>query len=120
MDRAETRGRPRKDMAEGRRVDIALFNKKGELIHLIEVKLKWNKRTCIKDIDRLRGLLLSFGPRKGGSLKSGFLSMHRQGTKVNVNFYRKVHPGFVEKYDGKKYQYGSHIIELSRQNVKNA
>lgn len=46
--------------------------------------------------------------------------MHRQGTKVNVNFYRKVHPGFVEKYDGKKYQYGSHIIELSRQNVKNA
>lgn len=41
---------------------------------------------------------------------------------VNVKFYRKVYPedGFVERDDGKEWEYGSHIIELSRQNVRNA
>ena len=131
-------------MTAGRRVDIALSNKKGEPIHLIEVKLRWVKRYCKEDIDKLRDLLLSFGPRKGGSLKSGFLSIHYQGTNrpylndkmdeaeeyvrdlnikgVNVRFHRKVYPAdsFVERYDGREWQYGSHIVELSRQNVKNA
>lgn len=131
-------------MTAGQRVDIALSNKKGEPIYLIEVKLKWVKDFCKKDIDKLRNLLLSFGHQKGGSLKSGFLSIHYQGTNrpyldekmdaaeeyvrgldtkgVNVKFYRKVYPedGFVERDDGKEWEYGSHIIELSRQNVRNA
>ena len=141
---AKTIGRPRKGMTAGQCVDIALSNKKGEPIYLIEVKLKWVKDFCKKDIDKLRNLLLSFGHQKGGSLKSGFLSIHYQGTNrpyldekmdaaeeyvrgldtkgVNVKFYRKVYPedGFVERDDGKEWEYGSHIIELSRQNVRNA
>ncbi len=40
---------------------------------------------------------------------------------VNVKFHRKVWPAeddFIERQDGKESQYGSHIIELSRQNEK--
>ena len=141
---AQTRGRPRKGMTPGRRVDIALTNKQGKPVHLIEVKRKWVKAYCEEDIYKLRDLLLSFGPLKGGSLKSGFLSVYYQGTNqpflnermdeaeeyirnldlkgIKVRFHRKVLPEgdfIIERYDGKEWKFGSHIIELPRQNKKN-
>lgn len=120
-------------MSEDDRVDISLFNKNGDLIHVIEVKRKWVEGDCEEDIEKLEELLYRAGPRKEGSLKSGYLVVYHQRknrpylgekmdeveefvcrsldvTEMNVKFDRKVWS--AEREDG-KWQYGSHIIELS-------
>ena len=129
-DAQGTRGRRRQDMSKGNRVDISLFNKKGRPIHVIEVKRRWVEETCKRDIEKLNELLRRAGPRKGGSLKSGYLVVYHQRKnrpyleekmgeveeyvrdlnikEMNVRFY-----SWSSERDGKEWQYGSHIIELS-------
>ena len=132
-----TRGRRRQDMSKGRRVDISLFNKKGDPIHVIEVKRNWVEGTCKKDIEKLKELLHRTSLWKEGSLKSGYLVVYRQRMnrpyldekmdeveeyvrdlnikEMNVKFDRKVRRAERDR-DGywQDWQYGSHIIELSR------
>ena len=128
------RGRRRRGMSKGNRVDISLFNKKGNPIHVIEVKRGWVEETCKRDIEKLKELLRRTSSWKEGSLKSGYLAVYHQRrnrphlgekmdeveefvcrsldiTEMNVKFDRKVRS--AEREDG-KWQYGSHIIELSR------
>ncbi len=133
-----TRGRRRQGMSRGNRVDITLFNRMGNPIRVIEVKRKWVEETCKRDIRKIKELLHRASLRKGGSLRSGYLSVYHQCKNrpylkekmgeveelirdldikdVNVKFHSKIWPAenkFLKREDGKK-QYGSHIIELSR------
>lgn len=128
-----TRGRRRRGMSKGNRVDISLFNKKGYPIHVIEVKRGWVEETCKRDIEKLKELIRRTSSRKEGSLKSGYLVVYHQRknrpyleekmdeveefvrrsldvTEMNVKFDREVWS--AEREDG-EWQYGSHIIELS-------
>lgn len=136
---ASKRGRPRKEVRSERRTDIALLNKQEAPIHAIEVKRQWTKK-CVEDINKLQSLVVSFSSRHEGPLKSGFLVTYYQGPRkpnntlekrmndvkkyvlgsdivdVNLGFHRALWPedGFIERRDGKEWEYGSHIIELSR------
>ena len=131
---ADARGRPPKGSTPGRRVDIAIFNTKGRPIHIVEVKLKWAKDTGPADIEKLKLLMSSFGPRRNGTLKSAFLSVYWRGTNrpsldkkmrdvekevkhnedssVKLDFSRRVWG--PEEREGKDWKYGSQVIVLSR------
>ncbi len=142
---SKVRGRPLKGWSPTNRVDIALFNKSKKPIHVIEVKLKWDDVLCKKDIEKIATLLRIASHKRRGSLQRGYLSVHYQGTnrphlkekmdkaekfvlgldmkEMNVKFDRKVWPAedkFEKRrmHDGKEYQYGSHVIELSRKYKK--
>ena len=137
--RARGIGRPLQNIKTRRRVDIALLNKQGRPIHVVEVKQKWVHSTGYKDIDKIRDILVAFGPLKKGSLKSVFLSVYWRGTnrpllderldelqkdiakrlkpeheRVKLDFHRRVR---LAKRGDRDYEYGSHIIELSRRNA---
>lgn len=139
--KAQGRGRPLQNVKTRRRVDIALLNKQGRPIHVVEVKQQWVKRFGLQDVEKTRDILVAFGPLQKGTLKSVFLSVYWKGTnrpclddklhelekdvtrllkpageKVKLDFHRLVRPP-VER-DGKDWEYGSHIIELSRRNKK--
>lgn len=139
---AKGKGRTRANIRPLKRVDIALLNYQDRPIHLIEVKQKWNKQTGCADVEKLRDLLATYGHRRGGTLKSVFLSVYWQAHRcrrpylaekldnvetevkkmlggseaVRVGFHRDV-ASDVRK-DGKEWEYGSHIIELYRRNQK--
>lgn len=68
-------GRPRKVLQGSRRADIALFDRRGRTVHVIEVKRKWEKGRCFEDIERLLALLNACARQKDGSLKYGFLAL---------------------------------------------
>ena len=137
---ADAKGRPAKGARPRRRVDVAIFNRQGKPIHVVEVKLQWRQRKGMEDIKKLELLLTSFGPRRNGTLKSVFLSVYWQGTNrpaleqkmkdvereigrnvdasvVKPEFYRHVR-GPERRDDGKDWEYGSHVIVLSRRNRK--
>ena len=52
-----TRGRRRQDMTRGNRVCISLFNRRGNPIHVIEVKRKRVEGNCERDVEKLKELL---------------------------------------------------------------
>ncbi len=142
-------GRPFKAMRSRRRTDVVLLNKQEAPIHAIEVKRRWERKECTKDIDKLHSLVASLSSRHGGSLKSGFLVIYYSGPRkphntlekrmknakeyicslklsnVKVDFHKKLctKDSFVkrhERHGGKEWEYGSHIIELSRRYGKKA
>lgn len=140
---ASPRGRPRKNTGPLRRVDIALLSRQEKPIHVVEVKQKWSKKTGLADVEKLGTILSDFGPNRRGTLKSVFLSVYWQSTIrpclderidnveeevrkllrpmeaiVRPSFHRKVHAPVKRKKDDKDWEYGSHIIELSRRNKK--
>ena len=139
--KAQGIGRPLQNIKTRRRVDIALLNKQRRPIHVVEVKQKWVHTTGYQDVEKIRDILVAFGPLQKGSLKSVFLSVYWQGTnrpclddkldelqkdvarrlkradkKVKLGFHRRVPPPV--RRDGKEWEYGSHIIELSRRNER--
>ena len=69
------RGRPRKVLQGSRRADIALFDRRGRSVHVIEVKRGWVRNRCFNDIERLLGLLDACARERHGSLKHGFLAL---------------------------------------------
>lgn len=140
---AKDRGRPREKMQPRRRVDIALLNGQQKPIHVIEVKQKWSKETGCADVEKLRNLLATYGPRKEGTLKSVFLSVYWQRQNrpcldekidnaeadvrkilrsasevVGLRFYREVYGPVEREIGGEEWEHGSHIIELYRRNQK--
>ncbi len=68
-------GRPRAVMQGKRRADIALFDRRGRTVHVIEAKRKWERSRCFRDIERLLALLDACAKQKNGSLKHGFLAL---------------------------------------------
>ena len=66
-------GRPRAVMQGKRRADIALFDRRGRTVHVLEVKRKWERAGVFRDIERLLALLNACAKQKNGSLKHGFL-----------------------------------------------
>ena len=66
------RGRPRQVLRGRRRADIALFDRRDRTVHVIEVKRRWERRSCFRDIERLLALLDVCAKQRNGSLKSGF------------------------------------------------
>ena len=57
------------------RADIVLLNKDDKPTCVIEVKREWNGAPCIRDLVRIRDLILRCSFVKEGSLRRGFLAM---------------------------------------------
>ena len=70
-------GRPPKTLkGKGkRRADIVLFDGTGSPTWVVEVKRKWDKTQCFGDLERVRDLVLRYGPQRTGTLRGGFLAM---------------------------------------------
>ena len=68
-------GRPRDVLQDSSRADITLLNQRDRTVHVIEVKRKWEKPKCFRDIKRLLALLEACGGQGSGSLKYGFLAL---------------------------------------------
>ena len=66
------RGRPRTALMGNNRADIVLLNSQEKPKHIIEVKRLWNNATCLRDLDRICGLVQVCA---AGSLKRGFLAV---------------------------------------------
>lgn len=136
---ANLKGCPRERVKPTNRVDIALLNAQGRPIHAIEVKQKWHSKTSFEDVEKIRDLLLTFGPAKDGTLKSVYFSVYRQGCNrpclherldhteeeigrllnrddVGHRFHRHICGPVTRDKDRKEWEYGSHIIELFRRN----
>lgn len=57
------------------RVDIVLLNRNEAPICVIEVKRKWNKESCLNDLNRIDALIGELSYRNNGSLRRGFLTL---------------------------------------------
>ena len=68
-------GRPKNVLQGSKRADIALFDRRGRTVHVVEVKRSWGRRSGFKDIERLRDLLKACAEQKNGSMKHGFLAL---------------------------------------------
>ena len=68
-------GSPRKALKDRDRADITLFDQDDRTVHVIEVKRKWEKPKCLRDIKRLLALLDACAKQRSGSLKYGFLAL---------------------------------------------
>ena len=68
-------GRPRKVLKDRNRADITLFDQDYRTVHVIEVKRKWEKQRCFRDIERLLALLEVCARQRSGSMKHGFLAL---------------------------------------------
>ena len=68
-------GRPKNILQGRKRVDIALFDRRGRTVHVIEVKRSWGRRSCFRDIERLLALLNACAKQRNGSMKHGFLAL---------------------------------------------
>ena len=69
------RGRPREVLRGNRRADIAVFDRRGRTVHVIEAKRSWERTGCFRDIERLRALLDACARQRAGSLKCGVLAL---------------------------------------------
>lgn len=69
------RGRKMSTLKGGNRVDIVLFNSYDKPTCVIEIKRTWNSEQCLKDLHRIRDLIRAYSPKRGGSLRRGFLAM---------------------------------------------
>ena len=68
-------GRPRQVLQGNRRADIALFDRRDRTVHVIEVKRRWDRKCCFRDVERLLALLNVCARQSNGSLKHGFLAL---------------------------------------------
>ena len=131
-----------KALNPGNRVDIALFNSKGKPIHVVEVKRRWIKKSCVQDLQEIHKLVEVYGPKKGGAMKSGFFVVYYEAPRqpnnhlnkrfndveedlrnsvdidlnsLNWTAYREIREE-PRKSDHKTWEYGCHIIEIFRKN----
>ena len=136
---AKGKGRPKMRVRPTMRVDLAILNRSGKPIHVVEVKQKWTKQTGFADVEKIRDILTSYGPLRRGTLKSVFLSVYWQGTnhpslatrlvkveeqvkallqpaadKIGTRFHWKPSGPIERKWYDRDWEYGSHIIELYR------
>ena len=69
------RGRPRETLRGAKRADIVLLDENERPVCMVEVKRFWDRTRCIKDLQRIRNLLLLCENQNAGSLKRGFVAM---------------------------------------------
>ena len=67
-------GRPRKTLNTGNRADIVILNQQYHPIYVIEVNRSSETTPCLKDLRKIRDLILGFGRQRGGSLRGGYLA----------------------------------------------
>ena len=129
----------RKALNPRNRVDIAMLNGKGNPISVIEVKRKWTRDSCVKDLQEIQQIVEKYGPKNGGAMQRGFFVVYYEAplqpnnhlnkrfddieedlrdtmnTELNWSAYRKIRES-VEKNDHRTWEYGCHIIEISKRN----
>ena len=69
------RGPQFKAAAPANRADIVLFNRHVQPTCVIEVKRKWDVKSCFRDLKRIRDLIRTCALERGGSLRRGFLAV---------------------------------------------
>ena len=74
-------GRPRTNVKAPNRADIVVLSKEWRPVCVIEVKRFWQEEKCLKDLERIRDLILRCGREKNGLLYSGFLAFQLEGWK---------------------------------------
>lgn len=98
-------GRPRKTLAKSKRgskrADIVLFNGNGRPTWVVEVKREWDRRKCFGDLERIRDLVLRYGPQNTGTLRGGFLAMMLVEQEVGDKQIRKQAKGIEETIKNK-------------------
>ena len=72
-------GRPRKNLNARNRADIVILTKKWRPVYIIEIKRSWHETKCLKDLKRIRDLILRCGRQKNGSVGAGFLAFLLEG-----------------------------------------
>ena len=72
-------GRPRKNLKARNRADIVVLSEEWRPVCVIEVKRVWHEVNCLKDLGRIRDLILGCGRHKNGLLRSGFLTFLLEG-----------------------------------------
>lgn len=77
------RGRPRLTMNPQNRADIVMFRSDWRPVCVIEVKRYWQDDGCLRDLERVRDLLLACGRQGNGSLRMGFLTFLLVGWEGN-------------------------------------
>ncbi len=96
---AQTRGRIPGAIRGSKRTDIALFNSKDQPVCVIEVKRKWNKKTCMEDLDRIWESISRFGFKKKGALRRGFLAVLVSGQAKDKTAAKRKAEGNREKIE---------------------
>ena len=71
---APRRGRRRRALNGRNRADIVVVDGNDRPIAVIEIKRRWSRRGCFRDLTRLRDLIIEYGPHRQGSLKKGYLA----------------------------------------------
>ena len=72
-------GRPRISLSTRNRADIVIRTRDWRPVCVIEVKRAWEETGCLKDIVRIRDLILRCGRQNDGSLRAGFLAFLLEG-----------------------------------------
>ncbi len=72
-------GRPRISLSARNRADIVIRTGEWRPVYVIEVKRAWEETKCLKDLVRIRDLILRYGRQNDGSLRAGFLTFLLEG-----------------------------------------
>ena len=75
-------GRPRNTLNAAHHVDIALQDRAGRTVAVIEVKRGWGVLGVLGDLARVRDLILAYGQGKGGTLNAGFVGFMLAGAEA--------------------------------------
>ena len=89
QDRSAAKGsgnRP-KEISKSYRADLAVFDRRKKPTSVIEIKRKWMKEGCVKDLKRLAAVIKHFGSDRSGSVKDGYLVFYTnaKGSISEVN-----------------------------------
>ena len=80
---AQRQGGPRRRTLRGnRRADIVIFDPDDYPSAVVEIKRRWSARPCFRDLERIRDLIIAYGPGREGSLEMGYLAFMVQERAV--------------------------------------
>lgn len=72
---ARRRSGPRRRTLRGnRRADIVIFDPEDYPAVVVEIKRRWSAGPCLRDLERIRDLIIAYGPGQEGSLGMGCLA----------------------------------------------
>lgn len=76
------RGPRRRTLRGNRRADIVIFDPNDYPAAIVEIKRRWSAVPCFRDLTRIRDLIITYGPRRDGSLGMGCLAfmVHESAT----------------------------------------
>lgn len=68
------RGPRRRTLHGNKRADIVIFDPDDYPAAVVEIKRSWSAGPCIRDLKRIRDLIIAYGPGREGSLGMGCLA----------------------------------------------